>query len=185
MGIYSNIGLLLIVSIASVMCQTTLCPTNYGDCKPELDPSTGRCINPRDPVTNKLKCFNCCDGGFVSREKVCNGLNDCTKGTDERYCDVSPTSRKFSTCVELKDNCTESSQCCSGICKDEKCWDERCDTGMNLRDKRSYDYCRICRNEESYFDCKDCLEQNGCDWKDVKHSIFPKRGAHCWCKKPC
>ena len=123
MGIYSNIGLLLVVAIASVMCQQ--CPTSYGDCELERD-SNGRCVNPWDPSINKPKCFNCCDGGFVSREKVCDGVNDCTKGTDERYCDSSPTSRKFSTCVELKDNCTENSQCCSGICKDEKCWDETC-----------------------------------------------------------
>ena len=60
------------------------------------------------------------------------------------------------------------------------------DNGMNLPQKKmSYDYCRVCRNEKFYFDCKDCLEQNGCDWTDIRHRHFPKRGAHCWCSKPC
>ena len=124
MRIYFDIGLLLVVSIASVMCQQ--CPTSYGDCELELDPNNGRCENPWDPSTNKTKCINCCDGGFVTRDKECDGVNDCKKGRDEWYCNNSTASRKFSTCFEVKENCTKDSECCSGICKDEKCWDERC-----------------------------------------------------------
>ena len=51
----------------------------YGDCDPGLD-----CEN-WDTNSFESRCFGCSDGGFFTKDKLCDGICDCFSCTDE-YC---------------------------------------------------------------------------------------------------
>ena len=87
----------------------------YGDCNPGPN-----CENPWDDDLHRHKCFRCCDGlgcdgGYISWDKLNDRVLDCRDGTDEW---------SIARCRSVP--CTYDSACCSGICDDGLCWDQRC-----------------------------------------------------------
>ena len=103
-----------------------LCP-NYGQYPfgfrhPSIASKEESC----DPNTKKLRCFNCCDGGYFPRRYRCDGITDCDNGSDEKYCKDKQFQTKKVSCLENKQVCREDSQCCSNMCNDGICWDEEC-----------------------------------------------------------
>ena len=118
---------LLVVLVGSVLSQRSSC-WKYGNCNPGTN-----CENPIDPLTDEERCLSCCNGGFFTWAKWDDGVDDCTNGTDEpqerrkRDSSNSLKSGPVNRCLRPKQECTLDSECCSGTCKNEKCWDERCD----------------------------------------------------------
>ena len=100
--------------VLSQSCKT------YGDCDPGPN-----CENRVDPITKKPPCYDCCDGGFIPWEWRNDDIKDCRNGSD-MWTKKSMKSRRGLQCIERKQDCSLDNQCCSGACKDGKCWDERC-----------------------------------------------------------
>ena len=121
MVFHSKIGILLAAFVAAVISLQEDCGENYYG---SWDPGPG-CTN-WDLNTKKLRCFNCCDGGYCPRRYRCDGITDCDNGSDEKYCKDKQFQTKKISCLENKQVCREDSQCCSNMCNDGICWDEEC-----------------------------------------------------------
>ena len=122
----AEVGLLLVLLACIGLSQQSSCQKQeYGNCDPGPD-----CDYWDNSGDDKTKCFNCCDDvGYITWDKVGDGPYDCRSGADEdeRYSDMeSLRSSMGHQCLKPKANCSKGSECCSGVCNDEKCWDERC-----------------------------------------------------------
>ena len=71
---YTTVAVLLLLLVGSTLSNENNC-WKYGDCDPGPN-----CENYEDN-----HCWNCHDGGFLSKDKVEDGVIDCKDGSDESY----------------------------------------------------------------------------------------------------
>ena len=125
----TSVGVLLVLLVGCVLSQQDSCKVKeYGNCDPGPNCTYWRnnlCAHPD-------YCFNCCDDrGYITKNKLCDGVVDCKTGSDEdpELCSNFPCQNLRSgklSCFAPKHNCSEDNDCCSKVCKDGICWDERC-----------------------------------------------------------
>ena len=75
--------MLLMFFVGIVLSQQDIC-WQYGNCDPGPD-----CNDKSNDLTiSNDKCFSCCDDGYITRDRVCDGNPDCDNGIDEdpSYC---------------------------------------------------------------------------------------------------
>ena len=116
MRFYKPTEILVVLSVVfGLSLQYDCTEYKYGDCHPGPN-----CDNWKNCRTD------CCDGGYFLDDRYCDGVEDCRKGQDEENCPNYHFKSKLTKCLRPKKNCMKDSECCSGSCKDGKCWDELC-----------------------------------------------------------
>ena len=127
MVLFNEVGVLLILLAGLGLSQQSSCPTQqYGNCDP--GPDCKNWDNNKFTWTNWDACFNCCNDGYITWDKVNDGIEDCSRGTDEDegYSWNALFQSGGLTCLRPKSDCFVNFECCSGHCMDGSCWDERC-----------------------------------------------------------
>ena len=125
MRFIESIIMLMVLFVGIVLSQQDTC-WKYGNCDP------GPECEDWDNGLDNDKCFNCCDDiGFITKDKLCNGKQDCRTGTDENpfYCFAFGMNLRRSQrelCFAPKQDCSVDKECCSEICRNGSCWDENC-----------------------------------------------------------
>ena len=124
MGFHTQVGILVVACISfslSQQCQKKV----YGNCDP--GPNCDWCNRDIDSCS-KNSCYNCCDGGYVTQDKRCDGRStSCFNGHDELWCPNHDPQFEGNPCLRPPENCRKDSECCSKSCKGGKCWSELCD----------------------------------------------------------
>ena len=97
MKFYVIVGLLLVVFVAFGLAQQNICH-HYGNCDPGPD-----CENPYQSQTNlepsQHTCLDCSDGGYVTWDRYCDGVEDCISGMDEKDCDKNHAQSALSSVI--------------------------------------------------------------------------------------
>ena len=58
-----------------------------------------------------IHLFHCSDGSYIHESLICNGIMDCTEGTDEKSCTCSNSSQSLLLCKHSCDSNTEICTC--------------------------------------------------------------------------
>ena len=100
--------------------QSSCWKQQYGNCDPGAS-----CKNWDNSGEHKNLCFDCGNGGYITWDKVGDGIVDCTNGADE-YVGLSDSAllksvHRPNCAFKL---CSVDYECCSWMCKDGTCWDD-------------------------------------------------------------
>lgn len=116
----TEVGVLFVLLAGLGLTQQSSCwKQMYGNCDPGP-----HCKN-RDNLGHMVLCFDCGNGGYITWDKVGDGIADCTNGADE-YLGLSDSkllqSMRRPNCAFKR--CSVDYECCSWMCIDGKCWDD-------------------------------------------------------------